>query len=76
MLYRYAESQGLDVSKRADLAVYSDAASLSDYAVEPMRWAVAMGIIGENASSLEIWKTTTRLECVSYLVSFMDAYQI
>ena len=76
MLYRYAESQGLDVSKRADLAVYSDAASLSDYAVEPMRWAVAMGIIGENASSLEIWKTTTRLECVSYLVTFMDAYQI
>ena len=76
MLYRYAEGQGLDVSQRASLAAYSDAASLSDYAVEPMQWAVAMGIIGANTTSLEIWKTTTRLEAMSYLVTFMDAYQI
>lgn len=76
MLYRYADSQGLDVSKRTDISSYTDAVKLSSYAVEPMQWAVAMGIIGQSSSSLEIWKTTTRLESVSYLVSFMDAYNI
>lgn len=76
MLYRYAEGQGLNVSDRADLSGYSDADKLSAYAVEPMQWAVAMGIIGAGTNSLEIWKTTTRLEAVSYLVTFMDAYKI
>ena len=76
ILYRYAEAQGLDVSKRADISVYADAAQLSDYAVVPMQWAVAMGIIGENSTLLEVQKISTRLESVSYLVSFMDTYNI
>lgn len=45
ILYRYAARKGLDMTVRGDLSAFSDAGSVSDYAVEPLRWAVGVGLI-------------------------------
>ncbi len=45
ILYRYAEKKGIDVSKRADLSVFPDAASVSSYAREALSWAVSHELI-------------------------------
>ncbi len=46
LLYRFASQNGYNVSNKADLSSYPDAASVASYAAEPMAWAVANGIIG------------------------------
>ena len=48
ILYYYAKQAGFDVSAGADvdLLAYADGADVSDYAVEPMRWAIGAGIVG------------------------------
>lgn len=43
ILYRYARSQGRDVSARADLSAYADAEKISPYAVGPMQWGLCSG---------------------------------
>lgn len=45
VLYRYAANKGIDVSGRADIKQFSDAYSVSGYAVEAMEWAYACGLI-------------------------------
>lgn len=45
ILYRYAGKKGLDTTVRGDLGGFVDAGSVSDYAVEPLRWAVGVGLI-------------------------------
>ena len=42
-LYKYAEYKGEDVSARADLSGYSDAATISDWAEEVLSWANTEG---------------------------------
>ena len=46
LLYRFASQNGYDVSGKADLSGYPDAASVASYATDAMSWAVANGIIG------------------------------
>lgn len=49
ILYRYAGYRGLQVSPTGDLSAFPDAGTVSAYAVDAMRWAVAAGLInGEN----------------------------
>ena len=45
LLYRYAQMMGSDNGQRADLAGFPDAGTVSAYAVEPMQWSVANGIV-------------------------------
>ena len=45
MLYRYAQYYGFDVSAQSNLLSFSDAASISEYAHKPIKWAVEMRII-------------------------------
>ena len=45
ILYRYAAKKGLDMTVRGDLSGFGDAGNISDYAVEPLRWAVGVGLI-------------------------------
>ena len=46
ILYRYATLMGYDVSAKADLGAYPDAASVAGYAKDAMAWSVANGIVG------------------------------
>lgn len=45
ILYNYAHSKGYDVSARADLTAFPDAASVSGWAEEALSWANAAGLI-------------------------------
>ena len=71
LLYRFAESQGHDMTARADLSAYPDAGNLSDYAVEPLQWAVAEGIVsGTTAGALNPAGTATRAQFTVMLYRF------
>lgn len=45
ILYNYAHSKGYDVSARADLTAFPDAASVSGWAEKALSWANAAGLI-------------------------------
>lgn len=73
MLYRYAKARGLDVSASAELDVFSDADSVSGWAVSAMRWAVAAGVVGGENGLLRPDVPATRAEAVTIVIRFMDA---
>ena len=71
ILYRYAQSQGADVSERADLTAFADVSEISGYAKDALSWANASGLIsGRSASVLAPKDTATRAEAASFLVRF------
>lgn len=72
ILYRYAAYKNMSTSARADLSGYSDVGSISGYAVEPMRWAVASGIVsGTGAATLSPKRTATRAQLVQMLYKWL-----
>ena len=70
MLYRYARYTGRDVSLRADLDGYADAAQISPYALEAMQWANAAGIINGSGEALLPGSTATRAQTAAMLTRF------
>lgn len=71
ILYRYAQSQGADVTGRADLTAFADVSEISGYAKDALSWANASGLIsGRSASVLAPKDTATRAEAASILVRF------
>lgn len=70
-MYRYAQYKGGDVSVRADLSAYADAAGIAGYAVEAMSWANAAGLInGTSQITLSPWGTATRAQTAVILTRF------
>ena len=52
ILFRYAKQKGYDVGKSVELNGFEDANTVSTYATDAMRWAVASGLIqGSNSKS-------------------------
>ena len=73
LLFRYATLEGLANSQRADLTSYPDHTSVSAYAVEPMQWAVANGIIGGTTQgTLNPTGPATRAQFAVMLYRFMN----
>lgn len=70
MLYRYARYTNRDVSLRADLDGYTDAAQISPYALEAMQWANAAGIINGSGEALLPGSTATRAQTAAMLTRF------
>ena len=71
ILYRYAGFKGLDVTGRADLTAFADAANISAYAKESMSWANAEGLIsGRSAAELAPQGTATRAEMAQILMNY------
>lgn len=67
-LYRYCAYTGADVSARADISAYNDAGSVSDWALEAVKWANAEGIItGKTAATLDPKGTASRAEAAVVL---------
>ena len=50
ILYRYSEYKTYNTEKRTDLSAFPDAASVSSYAKEAVRWSVAEGLITGSLS--------------------------
>lgn len=70
MLHRYAEFAGISTEKSTGLDSFSDADSVSAYAVVPMQWAVASDIIKGIDGALVPAGITTRAQAAAVLVRF------
>ena len=71
ILHRYAQHKSYDVSKTADLAAFTDRASVSDWALPSMRWANAEKLInGRTAATLVPQGSATRAEVAQILMVF------
>ena len=73
ILYRYASFKGYDVTAKADLAGFTDAAQISDYAKDPMAWANKAGLIGGvSATTLQPQGSATRAQVATILMRFCE----
>lgn len=63
----------LDVSARADLDNYSDAAQVSEFARDAMAWAVASGLVqGTSETTISPKATATRAQIAMILMRFCE----
>ncbi|MCR5481522.1 MAG: leucine-rich repeat protein [Clostridia bacterium] len=72
ILYRYAASLGYDVSAGADISAYSDAADVSEWARDSMRWAVAVKLMGGSEGKLEPKAHATRAQLATIMKRFVE----
>ena len=73
ILYRYASFKGYDVTAKADLAGFTDAAQISDYAKDPMAWANKAGLIGGvSATTLQPQGSAIRAQVATILMRFCE----
>lgn len=73
ILYRYADYKEQDVSAAADLSAFTDAGSISGYAVQAFRWAVSEGLItGSADTTLSPAGSALRCEVATILMRFLQ----
>ncbi|MBQ9412825.1 MAG: S-layer homology domain-containing protein, partial [Oscillospiraceae bacterium] len=71
ILYRYAKYKGADVSAGASLSGYADAADVSDWAGDALRWAVSNGIInGVGNNNLSPGAEAVRAQVAAMLMRY------
>ena len=71
VLYRFAQLRGYDTSARASLSAYTDADEIRPWALEPMQWAVAEGLLGGTGSgALEPLGDAVRSQTAAMLLQF------
>ncbi len=71
ILYRYADYENRDVTKKADCSVFSDADQISDYAVDAMGWCNAEGLItGMGNGTLAPQGSAIRAQAAAILTRF------
>lgn len=80
MLWRYAQTEGYDVSIGEDTNIlsYTDVADLSEYAIPAMQWAVGAGIINGtgDGSTLTPQGQATRAQAAVMLMRFCEEYVV
>ena len=75
ILYNYADYKGYDVSARADLSDYADAADVSSWAEDVLSWANAEGLInGMTATTIDPQGATTRAQTAAMFERFLTAH--
>ena len=70
ILYRYAQSKGIDVSIGEDTNIlsYADAMQASEYAIPALQWAVGAGVLnGKSGNLLAPTGTATRAEIAAIM---------
>lgn len=73
ILYRYAQYKKYDVSGAKSLDGYTDAQSVSSYAVPALQWANAAGVVtGKSGSKLDPKGYATRAEVAAMLMRFCE----
>ena len=75
ILYRHAQFKKLNTVKTTDLVGYTDAAIISAWATDAMKWASADGLInGCTETTLTPSGTTTRAEAATILMRFIEGF--
>lgn len=73
ILYRYAQFKGYDVSVKADLSVYTDAAQVSTYATDAMAWANGAQLITGTSQAMQTpASNATRAQVATILMRFCE----
>lgn len=74
ILYRYAKSIGLDVTFVGSdiLGRFSDSLEISEYAIDPIQWAVSIGLINGIDGKLAPTATATRAQLATMLMRLID----
>ncbi|MBR5533976.1 MAG: S-layer homology domain-containing protein, partial [Ruminiclostridium sp.] len=73
MLLRYSDYKDYDTTQRNDLTGYTDADSISDWALEALQWANGEGLItGRKADLLAPKGDTTRGETATILMRYLE----
>lgn len=67
ILYRYAAYKGLQTTASASLSAFADAASVSGWAVDAVRWAVSSGLMNGKNGRIDPAGLTTRAEAAALL---------
>ena len=75
ILYRYAQSLGVDVSVGEDTNIlsYNDFLDRSDWAVSALQWALGSGVLEADGANLNARKAVTQAEAAAALQRFDDA---
>lgn len=74
ILYCYTSYKKYDVTKTNDLAAYTDANTVTSYALSAMKWANAENLItGRTATTLAPSGTATRAEVATILMRFAES---
>ena len=72
MMRRYASFKKLDVTATTDLSGYTDAATVSSWAIDDMKWAVASELLyGNTRNQLEPTANATRAQAAAILQRFV-----
>ena len=72
ILYRYAQYKGYDVTAVASLDAFSDAQTVSAYAVPALRWAVGAGVVNGSDGKLNPQSGATRAQAAQLLMNFCE----
>ena len=74
MLYRYAKASGKDVSVGEDTNIlsYTDATTVSEYAVPAMQWVCGAGIVNGANGKLNPQNNATRAEVAAILMRYCE----
>ncbi|MGC4019356.1 MAG: S8 family serine peptidase [Muricomes sp.] len=76
LLYRYVQYLKYDVSNKSNLEHFTDARSVSGFALEAMQWANAEDIIrGNPDATLAPRAYADRASCAAMIMRFMKDYQ-
>ena len=73
ILYRYAKWSGMSTYAPTDaLAGFADAADVSSYALDAMRWAVYTGLMQGSENGLEPQSSASRAQVAAIIHRFLD----
>ncbi len=75
ILYKYANYKQYNTVGRSILDNYTDASSVSSWAVENMKWALSYGVMKGKGDRLAPLENATRAECATMLCNFMSYYE-
>ena len=73
ILYRYASYKGYSVDKTSDLSEFTDVSNINDYALKPIKWAVASNLIsGMGDSTISPLGNASRAQVATILMRFIE----
>ena len=72
MMYRYAKYKGFDVKATDDLKGFPDAGTVSTFAENAVKWAVAEGLIKGDNGNINPQGEANRAECATIIYRFME----
>lgn len=77
ILYRYAQHKEYETAVSEDVSSFTDGASVSSYAVEPMNWAVGTGLLsGVGNNMINPTGNATRAEAATILTRYCKGFEV